>query len=162
MLRIDFTPEDVERLDYERYHHPHPRVQRKMEVVYLKSQGVPHRDIKRIERICENTLLSYLRDYQEGGIERLKAIRLRRPESALSAHQCSLEAYFREHPPASVQEAATKLEELTGIKRSPTRVRVFMKKLGLARHKVGALPAKAEELEPRLEQARAGNRAIFL
>jgi hypothetical protein len=172
MLRIDFTAEDVERLDYERYHHPHPRVQRKMEVLYLKSQGLSHRDIKRIARICENTLLSYLRDYQQGGIEKLKAMRFRRPESALSAHQCGLEAYFREHPPGSVNEAAAKIEELTGIKRSPNRVRVFMKQLGLARHKVGTLPAradgeeqekfKAEELEPRLEQARAGSRAIFL
>jgi hypothetical protein len=84
MLRIDFTPEDVERLDYERYHHPHPRVQRKMEVVYLKSQGVPHRDIKRIERICENTLLSYLRDYQEGGIERLSPVPYEKPSQAAS------------------------------------------------------------------------------
>jgi hypothetical protein len=35
MLKIDFTPEEIARLDYERYHHPHPRVQRKIEVLYL-------------------------------------------------------------------------------------------------------------------------------
>jgi hypothetical protein len=43
MLRIDFMEEDIDRLHYERYHHPHPLVQKKMEVLYLKSQGInPH------------------------------------------------------------------------------------------------------------------------
>ena len=42
MIRIEFTKQQVEDLSYERYHHPHPRVQQKMEVLYLKSQGLPH------------------------------------------------------------------------------------------------------------------------
>ena len=88
------------------------------------------------------------------------------------AHQTSLEAYFREHPPGSVKEAAAKIEELTGIKRSPNRGRIFMRRLGMGRYKVGTIPAKAEvekqatfkkeALEPRLAEARAGKRAIFL
>ncbi len=31
MLRIDFTQEDIDQLHYERYHYPHPLVQKKME-----------------------------------------------------------------------------------------------------------------------------------
>lgn len=172
MLRIDFTAEEIQRLDYERYYHPHPRVQRRMEAVYLKALGLPHHEICTVAGIGGNTLRSYLRDYQAGGIEALKKIRFRRPESALSAHQTSLEAYFRGHPPGSVKEAAAKIEELTGIKRSPNRVRVFLKRLGMGRYKVGMIPAKAdaekqdtfkkEEFEPRLAEARAGKRAIFL
>jgi hypothetical protein len=45
MLKIDFTQEDIDKLHYERYHHPHPLVQKKMEVLYLKSQGIKHKDI---------------------------------------------------------------------------------------------------------------------
>jgi hypothetical protein len=30
-------------------------------------------------------------------------------------HKKTIEAYFREHPPASVKEAMAKIEELTGI-----------------------------------------------
>ena len=37
MIHIEFTEQQVEDLSYERYHHPHPRVQQKMEVLYLKS-----------------------------------------------------------------------------------------------------------------------------
>jgi hypothetical protein len=33
MLRIDFRQEDVDKLHHERYHHPHPLVQKKMEAL---------------------------------------------------------------------------------------------------------------------------------
>ncbi len=33
MSKVEFSEADVKALDYERYHHPHPRVQRKMEAV---------------------------------------------------------------------------------------------------------------------------------
>jgi hypothetical protein len=43
MIHIDFSPEQIDALHHERFHHPHPhpRVQLKMEAVYLKSQGLP-------------------------------------------------------------------------------------------------------------------------
>jgi transposase len=55
-----------------------------------------------------------------------------------------LEAYFREHPPATAKEAMAKLEELTGVRRSPDRVRVFLKRLGMDCRQVGMIPAKAD------------------
>ena len=58
MIHIDFTPEDIAALHHERFHHPHPRVQEKMEAVYLKSQGLLHKEICRLTRISENTLRS--------------------------------------------------------------------------------------------------------
>ena len=71
MLRIAFSDHDIEQLCYERYHHPHPRVQQKMEALLLKSQDVPHQVIARCVGVCENTLLAYFRAYQAGGIEAL-------------------------------------------------------------------------------------------
>jgi hypothetical protein len=38
-------------LEYERYRHPSPLVQKRMEVVYLKSQAVPHQEIARLCRM---------------------------------------------------------------------------------------------------------------
>jgi len=172
MLRLEFTQESIEELRYERYHHPHPRVQKKMSVLYLKSQGMAHKEIKQLEQICENTLLGYFREYQEGGVERLKELRFCIPVSELAQHRATLEAYFREHPPATVKEATAKIEELTGIKRNPERVRQFMKKMGMKLRKVGTIPAKAdveaqerfvkEELEPRIAEAQVGKRNLFL
>ena len=54
MIEIEFSPEEIDALEYERYHYPHPQVQRKMEVLYLKSQGVAHQDIRRIGRIRDH------------------------------------------------------------------------------------------------------------
>ena len=68
MIRLTFTNEEIDELHYERFHHPHPRVQRKMEALYLKSQKYAHKEIIKLLRITEPTLLSYLRDYKEGGI----------------------------------------------------------------------------------------------
>ena len=41
MLRLTFTDAEKRALKHERFHHPHPRVRRKMEVLWLKSQGHP-------------------------------------------------------------------------------------------------------------------------
>ena len=72
MIKIEFTPEEIDALEYERYHHPDPKVQKKMEALYLKSQGIAHQEICRLERISEPTLVAYLKQYQDGGIEQLK------------------------------------------------------------------------------------------
>ncbi len=48
MIEINFTEEDIKALNYERYHYPHPHVQRKVEALWLKSQGIKHKDICRL------------------------------------------------------------------------------------------------------------------
>src|SRR5438874_13838357 len=101
MLTIDFTPQDVDALHHERFHHPHPRVQLKMEAVYLKSQGLPHWDICRLARISENTLRTYLRQYQDGGVERLKRTDWDGPQGELSDRRDPLGEHFRKNPPRS-------------------------------------------------------------
>lgn len=144
MIEIEFTEEAIDELRYQRFNHPHPRVQRKMEALLLKSDGLPHHQITRILGVSENTLRQYLREYEEGGIERLKKVRFYRPQSELAEYHQSLEAYFEEHPPATVNEAAAKIEELTGIRRGLTQVRKFLDSLGLRPRKVGMIPAKAD------------------
>ena len=42
-IEVVFTDEQKDELHYERFHHPHPRVQRKMEALWLKSQGLSQR-----------------------------------------------------------------------------------------------------------------------
>lgn len=171
MITITFTPAEVEALQHERYHHPHPRVQRKMDALYLKSQGYGHQEIARLLDISPTTLRSYLRQYQGGGIESLKQLNFYKPQSALAPFTASLEEYFRTHPVATAQQARAVIEKVTGIKRSPSQVRRYLHAIGVQRRKVGVVPAKADvqaqeafktqELEPRLEEARAGGRALF-
>ena len=41
MLRLEFTPADKATFNHDRYYSPHPRVRRKMETLWLKSEGLP-------------------------------------------------------------------------------------------------------------------------
>ena len=60
MLKIDFTQEYIDKLHYERYHYHHPLVQKKMEVLYLKSQGIKPKDICSLCKISKTTLINSL------------------------------------------------------------------------------------------------------
>jgi transposase len=127
-IQLEFTPEIQESLNYERYHHPVPLVQRRMEVLWLKSHNLPHALIATLAGVSENTMREYFRLYAEGGLDKLKEVNFYRPESELQAHLTSLEAYFQANPPATIKEAQSEMESLTGIKRSETQVREFLKK----------------------------------
>jgi len=144
MLQLTFSEQEIDSLHYERFHHPHPRVQRKMEALYWKSQGYPHWEIAENLRISEPTLLRYLKDYESGGIEALKRLQFYQPQSELKQHQSTLKSYFRKHPPKTLAHAAAKIEELTGIKRSREQVRVFLNSMGMKCRRVGVVPAKAD------------------
>lgn len=143
MISIKFSEKEKLLFDYERFHHPHPRVQKKMEALWLKSQQLPHSLICKLTNISPNTLRNYLKEYQQGGIEKLKQVKFYQPKSELKNHESSLKEHFRSYPPASINEAISEIEKLTGIKRSPTQVRIFLKSLGMKCLKVGSLPSKA-------------------
>lgn len=177
MIRLEFSEADIAALEYERYHHPHPQIQRRMEALYLKSQGLSHQEIRRLCRIrSKTTLVTHLRDYAAGGIEALKQLHYKGQPSQLNEHIGSLKAHFEAHPPRTSAEAQAEIERITGIKRSPTQIKAFLKRIGMKPRKVGYVPGKAataekmveqdtfqaEELEPRLAEAQAGERALFL
>lgn len=131
MIRVTFSTEIINNLEYERYHHPSPKVQKKMEVLFLKSQEMSHKQICQICRISKTTLAAYLKQYREGCLEGLKELHYKGRSSALNEHASSLEAYFKEHPPRTTAEAQAIIEEQTGIHRSPTQVRAFMQRIGM-------------------------------
>jgi transposase len=127
-IQFEFTPEILKELYYHRYNHLAPLVQRRMEALWLKAHGLPHAQIAELVGVSENTVREYFELYKQGGVEKLKELNYYRPESQLNAHIVSLEAYFREHPPASIKEAQQQVEAITGVHRSETQVREFLKK----------------------------------
>jgi transposase len=132
MRTIIFTADDRQALAHDRYHHPDPRVQRKMEVLWLKSHGLPHDQIAAYADVSRRSVQRYLDEYLEGGLPHLRRCRWHHPQSALAEHESSLEEYFRKHPPRSVKQARAIIEQQTGIRRGLTQVRHFLRdQLGL-------------------------------
>lgn len=144
MLQMEFSVEEIAHLNYERLNHPHPRVRKRMEVLYNKSQGKSHQEIGSIVGISQKTVRSYLTIYQEGGIEALKEFNFYRRQSGLGPHKAAIVEEFEKEPARTMKEAAHRIERLTSVKRSPDQVRRYLSSLGLKRLKTGQLPAKAD------------------
>src|SRR3954469_3558484 len=72
MRPIRFPPEDRRSLAHDRFHHPDPRVQREMEVLWLKSHGLGHDDIAALADVSRRTVQRHLNEYREGGLDRLR------------------------------------------------------------------------------------------
>src|SRR3954462_13880093 len=121
MRTITFTADDRLALARLRYHHPDPRVQRKIEVLWLKSHGLGHDRIAAYAGVSRRTVQRHLDEYLEGGLERLCRRPRHQPRAALIEHEVSLEEHFETHPVRSVKHARTIIEQRTGIRRGLTQ-----------------------------------------
>lgn len=176
MITIRFTECAIEELRKERFNHPSPKVQLKMEALYLKSKGLSHTQICDVCDITRATLASYLKLYIASGIEGLKQLNYQGRENEMLKRSASIEEYFTQNPPRSLKEARTKIEEITGIRRSLPQIWKYFKTIKFKYRKVHAVPGpalspekqeeqenfKQEELMPRIKEAEQGTREIFL
>jgi len=178
MRRFEFTEEEKQTIARERYYHPDPRVQRRMEIVWLKSQGERHERIAQLAGVGRRTVQRVLDLFEAGRLEAVRRFDYRGKPNSLEPYRESLEAEFRERPPRTVAEACARIEQLTGVARRPTQVRWFLREvLGLRWRKVAAVPVPPKQsveehvrtqaeflegkLEPKLAEARAGQRTVF-
>ena len=98
IITLKFTEEGKEALNYERYHHSDPRVQGKMEALWLKNQDESHQRIAQLTGVTAKVITKYVKQYKAGGIAKLKEINMDRPESERKGQQQTIEHYFQEHP----------------------------------------------------------------
>ena len=145
--QLSFTEEEIKELQEIRYKHPHPRIQRKAEVLWLKYKGLNHSQIADITEICQNTMLKYLKEFQEGRLEKIKEINFYAPSSDMTEYKGTIENYFKTNPPINLKQAQSDIEKITGIKRSTEQIRVFLRKIGMKKRKVGSVPKNLNEKE---------------
>jgi transposase len=165
------TPEQVDELHSMRFHHPCPAVQRRAEIILLAAHFIAYGKIAVILGICPNTVTNTLVAFESSGTGGLTLWRAGGTDGELAAFDSLMHEYWSEHPPRTVKEAATQLEEVTGVKRRTTTVRDFMKRLGLKRRKAGSVPGKAdpekqrrfvrEVIEPCVSAARGGENVMY-
>jgi transposase len=177
MRNLTFSEADVQAIAHERYHHPDPRVQRQMEILWAKHLGFTHERIATLAGCSRSSVQRTLSEYVAGGLQRIRQVPVKQSHSQLDEQRVSLEEVFTKHPPRSVKQARHLIEEHTGLRRGLTQVRLFLHRLGLAPRKVAAIPLppkstldehvkkqaefRETKLEPRLEQARHGLRQLF-
>src|SRR5271167_3048916 len=122
MVPLVFSEEEKEAFHRERFHHPDPHVQLKMEVLWLLSQGLDMDEVARLAKVSVKTVGRYLKQFQQGGMEKLKENNYVGQTSEIDRHAQTLTEYFEKHPPASIKQAQADIERLTGIRRSESQV----------------------------------------
>ena len=157
MDKIECTTPERAALHSWRFHHPHPRVQRKMEALSLKSQGLAPEDIARRWAISKTTFSRSLHAYRTGGIATLHEVSFHRRQRQLTAYRTRIAADCRQRPPATVAEAAARIAQRTGLARRATPGRQCLTAFGRKPRKVGQIPAKADVGAP--EAGKTGPRA---
>ena len=129
MARLTFSEAERQALRNERFEHPHPRVERRMDVLWFVSLGETYANAARLAGVSAATVDRYVAIYREHGIDGLRRFDWTCPVSELASHQTSLEELFRLHPPHTTAEACRRIKEATGVERGLTQVRTFLKKL---------------------------------
>src|SRR4051812_34159453 len=136
-----FPPVVVEAIARDRYHHPDPRVQQRMEILWLKSKNEPHGDIAELAHVSRSTVQRTLRIYATEGPDGIRSFGWKGQPGALTPHRATIEEAFRQHPPHTAHEAARRIEALTGVRRKASRVRTFLKNdLGMKCLKAAPIP----------------------
>jgi len=128
--------------------------------------GMPNEMIGKLVDLHRDSVGDWYRRYLQGGLEAVYQFDYGTNVSELESNAGSILKSFTEQPPMTTAEAKARIESLTGISRSPTQVRAFMKRQGLRYLQTGHIPCKAdtekqqiwvkEILDPAIAQANEG------
>lgn len=139
-MRYSFPDGVLATVARERYEHPDPRVQERMEILWLKSKSETNDRIGELANVSRSTVQRTLRLYAQEGLDGLRKFAWKGQPSALTPHRETIESEFRERPPHTAHEAGRRIEELTGVCRKASRIRKFMKEMGMKCLKVAPIP----------------------
>ena len=128
MLQITILAEDLATIQRDRYYHPQPYIMVRMHALALHHEGVSAPNIARLLQRDPKTIRTCLKKYRDGGLAAVYEYEKHKQECKLDAYGELIEKKLEQQPPQSAKEAGAVIEQLTGIKRSETQVREFLKK----------------------------------
>lgn len=144
-LSSNISKAEIERLSYKRYAYPHAMIQKRIFSVYLKAVSTfSNRQIGFITGLHAITISHWIAIYELQGYEGLLCNHYGTNQSELQQHSACILTCLSKQPPRSAAEAAGRIREMTGVKRSLQQISTFMKGHGLRFIKCGHVPAKAD------------------
>jgi len=167
MLPINLSKAEIQELKYERFHYPCPIVQKRLTAVLLfATVKASLSTIGLMSGLHRHSVVYWVKVYEKEGIASLFTVNYGTNQSKLEQHTESIISSFQSKPPMHAREAKARIEQMTGMSRSPTQVRSFMHRHGLHYIKMGHIPAKADTekqrqwvnttLKPAIEEAKRG------
>jgi len=167
MLPLNLSKAKIQQLKYERFHYPCPLVQKRLTAVHLFATiDASLSTIGTMSGLHRQTVVYWINVFREQGIEAMYRVNYGTNQSLLDQHADSIIHSFQNNPPRNAREAKVRIEQMTGISRSPTQVRSFLHRHGLHYIRMGHIPAKADTekqrqwvnttLTPVIEEAQRG------
>jgi transposase len=94
-----FSETAIEAIAHDRYHHPDPRVQQRMEILWLKCKNQTHGDIADLARVSRSTVQRALRIYATEGLDGIRSFGWKGQPGALTPHAATIEEDIRRTRP---------------------------------------------------------------
>jgi transposase len=169
---LNLSDEEIQQIKLERYTHGNIQIQKRLNAVYLMvTSDLTQDEIAHCVGCHRNNLRNWRDQCITEGLPSLYTNNYRKPKSILDDHSDTILSHFDSHPIQSINQAVAVIEDLTGIKRSPTQVREFLLRHDYRWRKMGQIPGKAnvEEqknwlentLSPYIEKAQNGLLHLF-
>lgn len=117
---LTITSEQHEQIEHDRFHHPFPQIQRRMEALLLAGHGMTQAEIAQLSGRSLASLQRQPAEFRSGGLEVVPKMERCGKTSKLHEHTQSLEDYFRKHSVATIAETRDIIEQKTGIRRGLT------------------------------------------
>jgi len=143
---IKLSEEETEKVQWLRYHAESARTRQWLEVLWLLHLSESVVEVMRIAGVSKRTVGRVRLRYSKEGLAGLLEDRHYRAVSELDQFEQIIRTAFEEKPPRTVAEAAQRIEELTGVRRSNEPVRLFMKRLGMSFRQVAAIPVPPKKV----------------
>jgi len=134
--------------------HANPQVRKRMRVLWLLHCEVTREKAAEIVGVGRATVQRWVAAYRDGGLEAVRRWEVKGPVSELEAYRDQIIAMFTDHPARTIAEAAERIGQQTGLRRSPTQVRTFLTGLGLKWQRVRAIPVPPKKLSPSTSTSR--------
>ena len=142
---LNLSAEEINQLKIERYTYGDIKIQKRLNAIYMMSDtDYNDSQIAKIVGCHRNILPNWRNKCLYQGLPSLYENHYNKPESELEEHSQNILTYLDENPIQSVNQAVAVIEELTGIKRSPTQIRQFLLRHGYKWRKMGQIPGKAD------------------
>jgi transposase len=147
-FRVPLSEDEQRVVNEERINHLSLQVRGKMLTIWLLHCGITREKAAEIVGVSRATVQRYVEAYRCGGLEGLRQSNVHKAVSEMAAFADIIRASFEEQPVRTTAEACDRIEKLTGIRRSPTQVRKFLKGLGLKWQRIRAIPVPPKKTWP--------------
>lgn len=164
---LQFSQEEINQIANDRFTYGCLKVQKRLFAIHLKiTTNYSDKEISDIVDCNRNSIRVWVDKVDKEGLHSLYIEKNHHPFSDLEPFREIIEKELDEHPVQSAKEAAEVVERLTGIRRSPGRIRQFLHSGGYKLFKMKPIPAKADvevqkawvekKLNPFIEKAKKG------